>query len=63
MVYWAELQKRVETPVLKLDNGQCPEGTFVGPFLLEPPDTVVVVPPGHQAAFDDFGNLVVEPAP
>lgn len=58
-VYWDELGDRVPTPVLKIDQ-VLPKGDFVGPMLIDLPDTVIVVRPGHVARFDVHGNVMLE---
>ncbi|HWU12235.1 MAG TPA: hydantoinase/oxoprolinase family protein [Streptomyces sp.] len=58
-VYWSEKRGYLDTPVLKLSGGRV-DGRFEGPMLIELPDTVVVIRPGQVAAFDRWGNLVLE---
>jgi N-methylhydantoinase A len=57
-VYWDELGAAVDTPVISA-SGPGPAGAMAGPLLIALPDTVVVVRPGQNAEFDDFGNLVL----
>lgn len=57
-VYWQELGDVVDTPVFKPGIDRITE-TFVGPLLIELPDTVVVIRPGMRAEFDEYGNLLV----
>ncbi len=58
-VYWSELGRMVETPVIRLaaDDGLAPT---IGPVLVELPDTVAVVRPRQQTWLDGLGNLVIE---
>jgi N-methylhydantoinase A len=61
-VYWPELQHVVETPVLEIAGRRAErvEGVMAGPYLIQLPDTVVVVRPGQTAAFDAGGNIVID---
>ena len=56
--YFAEVGKFKDTPVY--DRNRLPLGeSFEGPAIVEQPDTTTVIYPGHVAAVDTFGNLVV----
>jgi N-methylhydantoinase A len=59
-VYWSTAGDFIETEVLSIESGSLPGETFAGPFLFEFPDTVVVVPPGMSARFDEDSNVVIE---
>jgi len=58
-VYWLELGDFQETPVYP-GNDLIPGDAFVGPVLIDFPDTTVVVRPGQQVRMDDYKNLVIE---
>ncbi len=57
-VFWEELGEFAETPVLRMDGSVFDE-RLEGPLLIEMPDTVVVIRPGHRAHFDEFGSLII----
>jgi N-methylhydantoinase A len=61
-VYWSELKALVDTPVLILEStaGRRRDETFTGPYLIQLPNTVVVVRPGQTAWFDDLGSIVMD---
>ena len=60
-VYWQEYQRFAETPVLDVtDRGGRVDGVLTGPYLIQQPDTVVVVRPGQTATFDASGNIVID---
>jgi N-methylhydantoinase A len=54
-IYWPELHRHVDTPVY----GAAPAHTVEGPALIELPDTVIAIRPGHSGAPDDAGNYVI----
>jgi len=62
-VYWSEHGEFVETPVLTLSGGSVQEEEFEGPYLIEFPDTVVVIRPEMVARFDEHSNVVIDVAP
>ncbi len=61
-VYWQEYQRFAETPVLDVTDhhGGRVDGVLTGPYLIQQPDTVVVVRPGQTATFDASGNIVID---
>jgi N-methylhydantoinase A/oxoprolinase/acetone carboxylase beta subunit len=60
-VYWSELRDFRDTPVYE----EVPAAAIEGPALIELPDTVIVVRPGHRGEPDAAGNylLDLQPAP
>lgn len=60
LAYFEEYQEYRETPVYQRDR--LPGGVrFVGPALIEQPDTTTVLYPGHSAEVDAAGNLLLRP--
>ncbi|MBT5266720.1 MAG: hydantoinase/oxoprolinase family protein [Rhodospirillaceae bacterium] len=57
MVYFGEGRGLVETPVLDRDHFTEPAR---GPFILNSPDTTIVIPPNVGVDLDDCGNLVCD---
>jgi N-methylhydantoinase A len=55
-IYWPELQEHVDTPVYDA----APPGELAGPALIQLPDTVIVVRPGHSGRVDELGNYVLD---
>ena len=47
-----------ETPVLLRERLR-PGSRHPGPVVIEEPSSTVVVPPGHVAALDDLGNILI----
>lgn len=62
-IYWREARDFVDTPVLRMTGADRVEGKLRGPYIVQFPDTVAVVRPGHEAWFDGLGNLIIDTAP
>jgi N-methylhydantoinase A len=58
-VYWYELERSVQTPVLRT-TAPTADGRIPGPALVELPESVIVVRPGQVGGWDALGNFVVE---
>jgi N-methylhydantoinase A len=58
-VYWYELERSVQTPVLRTTAPTADE-RIPGPALVELPESVIVVRPGQIGGWDALGNFVVE---
>lgn len=58
LVYWSELAQTVDTPVVRLTDQVLSE-SLSGPYLVELPDTVIVIRPGQSGKFDETGNFVI----
>ena len=55
-IYWPGLSEHVDTPVYR----SVPSHPITGPALIELPDTVIAVPPGHSGSRDELGNFLIE---
>jgi N-methylhydantoinase A len=58
-VYWRELDERVDTPVYRLPALTPPDLQWVGPAIVEMPQTTVVVPSDCVARTDDLANILI----
>ena len=57
-VYWPELGRKGETPIFRAEY-LAPGNVIVGPAVIEPTVTTIVIRPGQTARIDDFGNVIV----
>jgi N-methylhydantoinase A len=55
-IYWPELRAHRATPIFSA----APPQPVAGPALIELPDTVIAVRPGHTGARDGAGNYVID---
>lgn len=58
-VFWPALGRLAETPVYRAAQ-LLPGNVVVGPAIIEPTTTTVVVHPGQRARLDAYGNLVID---
>lgn len=57
-IYWPELGRLVETPIYRGEHLQA-GNVIVGPAVIEPTVTTIVIRPGQTASIDGYGNVIM----
>ncbi len=58
-IFWPELDRVLDTPIFRAAELR-PGNVIVGPAVIEPTVTTIVVRPGQRARLDGYGNILID---
>ena len=58
-IFWPELAGLVDTPIYRAAELR-PGNVILGPAVIEPTVTTIVVRPGQRARLDGYGNIIID---
>ena len=57
-IFWPELDALLETPIFRAEKLRA-GNVIMGPAVIEPSATTIVVRPGQRAQLDGYGNIII----
>ncbi len=58
-IFWPELDALRETPIFRAEHLRA-GNVILGPAVIEPSVTTIVVRPGQRARVDGYGNVIIQ---